>query len=87
MLCECPRCLDSREFAARLAELPEHQRAYFAAQRENYALQGADLDHANAVIEGSWPSADDIIAGSRAARAEMLKPDRHAVVVYLKDFR
>lgn len=86
-MCDCPNCLDSREFDVRLAELPEHQRAYFAEQRENFALQGADLNHANAVIEGSWPSADEIIAGSRAARAAMLKPDRHAVVVYLKDFR
>jgi hypothetical protein len=86
-MCDCQNCLDSREFDVRLAELPEHLRAYFAEQRENFALQGADLSHANAVIEGSWPSADDTIAGSRAARAERLKPGPHAVVVYLKDYR
>lgn len=64
-MCQCKVCTYYHQFQAELAKLPEANRPFFEQLYENYAMQGADLNYANAVISGAWPSADEVIACAR----------------------
>lgn len=69
-MCDCKVCQYSREFEAELALLPEANRPFFEKLFENYSNKCSDLNHAEAILEGSWPESDEIIAGARKRAAE-----------------
>lgn len=71
-MCDCATCTYNKLVSSKLAELPEHQRAFFAELHENYGMAKADLNYAEAIIDGSWPSADECIAGAREERAKRM---------------
>lgn len=76
-MCQCKVCSYYHQFNAELAKLPEATRPFFEQLYENYAMQGADLNYANAVISGAWPSADEVIACARErfAKAKAARTD------------
>lgn len=69
--CTCKICTYYHQFLAELAKLPEANRPFFEQLYENYAMQGADLNYANAVIDGNWPTADEVIAFARERAAKV----------------
>jgi hypothetical protein len=68
-MCECERCSFNKLFEEKLAEVPESARQFFSDLHEKFCMVGQDLDQANSIIEGSWPSSDEYIAAARQARA------------------
>lgn len=71
-MCECERCSFNSLFEEKLAEVPESARQFFIDLHEKYCMVSQDLDQANSIIEGSWPSSDDYIASARQERAAKL---------------
>jgi hypothetical protein len=69
-MCNCRVCAESREIEAHITALPKEHREYFQGLYENYTMTCVDLNHANAIIDGSWPQADGVIAASRKKAAE-----------------
>jgi hypothetical protein len=69
-MCECERCTFNKLFEEKLAQVPESARQFFSDLHESYCMASQDLDQANAIIDGSWPSADEYLSAARHARAQ-----------------
>jgi len=66
--CACDACKKNDDVMERLQRLPEEERDFFEEMwLDNMHLQ-LDRDYYRAVIEGSWPNADDIIKHIRESR-------------------
>lgn len=74
--CQCHLCIRTRNFLAALETIPEQHHRLLHAMHG--ALEDAEFerDHARAVIEGSYPDADTVIAYHRKRRA--ISPDAAA---------
>jgi len=68
-MCDCNLCRYNRKISSILPALPAEQSELFALVLENYNDVGMDLDYSRAVVEGVWPSADEVIAHARSCRA------------------
>lgn len=64
--CHCALCQRNRAAAARLATLTSEQREFWSGIYDLLLHAEMDLDVAHAVIDGSWPGADEWIARKRA---------------------
>jgi hypothetical protein len=61
-MCNCPVCKDTARFQSELIKLPLESRDAFRDLYDNLLGQEMDVEYYRAVLDGSWPSADSIIA-------------------------
>lgn len=73
--CYCDLCIYLREYRKRLVHVPEEHRAFFEDLMDAYLEQGMDNDVYEAVIDGSWPDADEWIKNARERRAKREKDE------------
>lgn len=66
MACDCRLCRYGREVQAHLNALPEKQAEFFEDMYMQLMTAELDRDVNQAVINGTWPSADEQIAWARA---------------------
>lgn len=67
-MCECNVCKYSRKVAEKLELIPEDQRAFWEEMYDILIHAELDRDHYRAVIDGSWPDADEFIQRVRTHR-------------------
>jgi hypothetical protein len=60
-MCKCDLCQDSRRFQAELEKLPSEQQPVFQVLYDILLDNAMDLEHARAVLDGSWPSAQETL--------------------------
>jgi hypothetical protein len=60
-MCKCDVCQDSRRFQAELEKLPSEQQPVFQVLYDILLDNAMDLEHARAVLDGSWPSAQETL--------------------------
>jgi hypothetical protein len=60
-MCKCDVCQDSRRFQAELEKLPSEQQPVFQVLYDILLDNAMDLEHARAVLDGSWPSAEETL--------------------------
>jgi hypothetical protein len=68
MACECSVCKYSRVVEHQLEQLAPEQREFFEEMYDILINVEFDRDYSDAVIDGSWPGADEVIAKRRAMR-------------------
>lgn len=68
MACECNVCKYSRKVRHQLEQLAPEQREFFEGMYDTLINIEFDRDYSDAVIDGSWPEADEVIAKRRAMR-------------------
>jgi hypothetical protein len=61
-MCHCPVCQDSARFQSELIKLPAERQGVFRDLYDNLLDKEMDLEYYRAVLDGSWPAADEIIA-------------------------
>lgn len=64
--CECKVCVQMRAMETNLATLNPEQRSFFEAIYDDLVHASDERDYYRALVDGSWPNADEVIAGSRA---------------------
>jgi hypothetical protein len=67
-MCDCLVCSKAREFEAVAQACPVEHQGFLREVFESWMQANDDLAYAHAVIDGSWPSADEVIAHRRQAR-------------------
>jgi len=65
MACNCELCQRDQTFTERLARVPEAERGYWEGIYTSLLHAEMDRDVNAAVIDGSWPDADDWIKRAR----------------------
>lgn len=65
MSCACDLCERNNTVADALARLPVSERDFWAGIYEDLSTAEMDRDWANAIIDGSWPDADEVIERAR----------------------
>lgn len=68
--CQCVICIRARRFMAALEAIPQAHHAMLHAMFGALEEAEYDRDHLRAVIDGSWPDADAVIAHHRKRRAD-----------------
>ena len=63
--CECIRCIELREFWRIISLLPEADRKWMETFYEDLDNARLDADVNQAIIDGSWHTADEIIRQRR----------------------
>jgi hypothetical protein len=63
--CNCETCQYTEAFNNHLQMIPKEQHEFFSDLYEGYLDKCMSLDFANAVIDGTWPIANEIITLSR----------------------
>ena len=66
MSCDCGICKRQAEFVRRLELIPECEREYWEWIYSELESAEMDADWANAVIDGSWVDADEVIERARS---------------------
>ena len=66
MPCNCAVCSRYTELQERLLLIPTEHRDFVFALYDDLVNAQNDLSHANAIIKGTWPQADEIIAYVRS---------------------
>lgn len=61
-MCNCQVCQDTTHFRAELMQLPAEHQPVFEGLFDNLLHVEMDRDYYHAILEGSWPSAAEIIA-------------------------
>jgi hypothetical protein len=64
-MCECELCQYIREFEKHLEHVPDEHKEFFNNLLEMYLDVDMDKDYYRCIVEGSWPTADEIIAQYR----------------------
>lgn len=65
MACDCKLCVRNRLIDSQINLLPENQQAFFTDMFDLLLNTEMDLNHCEAIIDGSWPDSDEIIARKR----------------------
>lgn len=65
MSCQCKLCSRTREFRTKLEAVPEQEREFWSNMYEYLCETEADRDYYKAVVEGTWPTADEVIKNHR----------------------
>lgn len=65
MACNCELCVRNRGISEEIERLPEANREYFRVLLDGLLETEADLDYYKAIVDGSWPDSDEIIARKR----------------------
>lgn len=68
--CTCDLCNRSRQFRGELEKLPEVDREFWTNLYNHLCNVEADRDYYKVVVDGSWPSADEVIANHRKKKNE-----------------
>lgn len=68
-MCDCKVCAREREVRAQLELLPAPQRSFFEGLYDDLTHAELDRDYYHAVLDGSWPSADEVLKSMRAKLA------------------
>lgn len=68
-MCDCHVCQRHRSVQAQLDQLPQPQRAFFESLLDTLDNVEMDRDYYRAILDGSWPDADRVLAGFRARHA------------------
>jgi hypothetical protein len=63
--CHCSLCIRTREFREALEKLPASDRMFWTDIYSHLFHAEADRDYYKAIVEGSWPNADEIISKHR----------------------
>lgn len=66
MSCTCQICQRDSVFAERIQQIPVQHRPYFTDIYVALEHAEMDVDYLGCIIDGTWPSADDIIALRRS---------------------
>jgi hypothetical protein len=61
-MCNCQVCQDTRHFRTELKQLPAEHQSIFEGLYDNLLHVEMDRDYYHAILEGSWPSAQEILA-------------------------
>ncbi len=69
MVCNCKLCIRSKEFQVALEKIPESDREFWKDLYNDLGNVEQDRDYYKVVVDGSWPSADEVIAHHRAKRS------------------
>lgn len=67
-MCDCNLCQRDAAFRAQIEQLPTAQRAYFESMYEQLQNVEMDLSYCCAVMDGSWPNADEVLQHMHASR-------------------
>ncbi len=70
MACNCKICVQGREFRRIVSQLPPLDQEWMDEFYEEYCNSGLDANVNEAIIDGTWPNADEII---KFAREKSLK--------------
>lgn len=70
MNCTCRVCERHRSIVAHLANIPETERPFFEDLVSELEHAEMDRDHLQAILDGSWPNAEEVLAGYRLRRQE-----------------
>lgn len=81
MACVCKICVRGKEFQEKLALIPEEHRKYFEEIYDQLNDVENSLDHANAIIDGSWPDADSIIMHTRFKKVRSMEAANDSLIV------
>jgi hypothetical protein len=85
-MCHCPVCQDSARFQSELIKLPAERQGVFRDLYDNLLEKEMDVEYHRAVLDGSWPAADEIIAkfhGQPASAARLtLVPQQGAPALH-----
>jgi len=68
MDCQCRICIRHRKFQEWRKQLPDEAKAFADELYCSLNTIEDDLDYATAVINGSWPTADEVILNKRKAK-------------------
>ncbi|MBW2106611.1 MAG: hypothetical protein JRI26_11490 [Deltaproteobacteria bacterium] len=68
MTCECKVCEYGKLVEQNINILPEPQRKFFNDMYSNLAHAEEDRDYYKAIVKGTWPNADGIIALMRRVK-------------------
>lgn len=68
--CQCKICIETREFFAIITHLNPDDQEWMENFFEKYTNEALDAEVNVAIIEGSWPTADEQIAYARQQRKE-----------------
>ena len=66
-VCECELCIRTKKFIAALEKIPESERAFWTDIFDLLGNVECDRDYYKAIVEGSWPSADEVISNYRGS--------------------
>jgi hypothetical protein len=67
-MCDCNLCQRDAAFRVQVEQLPMEQRAYFESMYEQLQNVEMDLSYCCAVMDGSWPNADEVLQHMRTGR-------------------
>lgn len=70
MTCKCDICNRGRAVRDRLALLPESERSFWENIYDDVLHLELDLGYYKSIVDGSWPGADEVIAGRRKQVAD-----------------
>jgi hypothetical protein len=65
MTCRCKVCLYYEEFNDRIDLLPVEHQEFFRSMYDDMVHLQSKHNHQRAIINGSWPNADEIIKHKR----------------------
>ena len=65
-VCDCNLCQRTRKFRETLDRVPEADKKFWNDIYDTLFHAEFDLNYYRAIVEGSWPSADEILARYRA---------------------
>lgn len=63
--CNCRICLRSHRFKEALEKVPDQEKQFFRDLFSDLYSVEMDRDYYRAIVEGSWPTADEIIRKHR----------------------
>ena len=64
-MCNCNLCIRTRQFRETLEKIPEQDREFWSKMYDYLCEVEDDRDYYKAVVDGSWPTADEVIAYHR----------------------
>lgn len=64
MTCNCKICVDGREYERIIAQLPTSDREWMEQYYEQCCNEGLDAGVNQAILDGTWPSAVEILEHS-----------------------
>lgn len=64
-MCSCNACMEYSKFIRNMDLVPHEVRPYFENLYEKMVVAQHDSDYYKAIVKGTWPNSDDIIASHR----------------------
>lgn len=64
-MCECKLCLRTRKFEEELDKIPAELREFWLKLYDDLNHAEMDRDYYKCIVDGSWPSSEEILASYR----------------------